>query len=206
MLTALPCISRKLAIVLFAFVQAWNLIPSSALVQAAQNPPGDHWAVRPCNAQSRSSKASPRKSKSKNRGAQPDSTNGCLEVAAGSLEVQERLQAIVRDNRWSVLDEDTDESSWTFSLQLTRDELVADTKPDAVTEQMQWTSGKAAVVVQTAELPDGYTRVTITSRFDGFGESEDKFAPERALWKLKSNGRLEAGLIDALRARLKKHS
>jgi len=137
---------------------------------------------------------------------QADSADGCLEVAAGSIEVQERLQAIVRDNRWRVLDEDTDESSWTFSVQLTRDELVADTKPDAVTEQMQWSSGKAAVVVQTVELPDGYTRVTITSRFDGFGESEDKFAPERALWKLTSNGRLEAGLIDALRARLKKHS
>ena len=129
--------------------------------------------------------------------------DSCLEIAAGTLEVQERLQTIVRENRWNLSEEDTDESSWTFSVQLTKDELVADTKPDSAAEQVQWTGGKASVFVQTADLPDGYTRLTIKSRFDGFGESEDKFAPERALWKLKSNGRLEASLIDALRARLK---
>lgn len=129
--------------------------------------------------------------------------NACLEIAANSLDVQERLQALVRETRWTVSDEDTDPFFWTFSVQVTKDELVADTQPEPAAEQVDWTGGKARVMVQTSELPGGYTRLTVSANFDGLGESEDKFAPQRASWKLKSNGRLEAGLIAELRKRLK---
>ena len=192
-------------IVLLAVVQASSLVPSTS-AQPQRSASANKWTTRDCKPASRSSKSADRKSKSKKSAASADSADSCLEVAAGSLEVQERLQTIVRENRWSLSEEDTDESSWTFSVQLTKDELVADTKPDSAAEQLQWTGGKASVFVQTTDLPDGYTRLTIKSRFDGFGESQDKFAPERAFWKLKSNGRLEASLIDALRTRLKNPS
>ena len=166
--------------------------------------PAANWATRECKTVSPSSKKAARKGKK--IAAQADLVNACLEIAANSLDVQERLQALVRETRWTVSDEDTDPFFWTFSVQVTKDELVADTQPEPAAEQVDWTGGKARVMVQTSELPGGYTRLTVSANFDGLGESEDKFAPQRASWKLKSNGRLEAALIEALRKRLKASS
>lgn len=194
---ALPASSLRAAQVLLLLVA----LTSDVFAQVPESPPVANWVTRECKANSPSSKKSARKSKKNER--QADSTDACLEVGAASLDVQERLQAVVRDGRWNISDEDTDQFFWTFSVQLSKDELEADTKPDATAVQMEWTSGKALVMVQTSELSGGYTRLTVSAKFDGFGESKDKFATERAAWELKSNGRLEAGLIAKLRKRLK---
>ena len=57
------------------------------------------------------------------------------------------------------------------------------------------------VYLRTSELADGYTRVVVTARFDGYGEPEDKFAPKRESWALPSNGVLESSLTTALSKR-----
>lgn len=193
----LPTSSLRVAQVLLLLVALAN----DVFAQLPEGPPGANWATRECKTVSPSPKKSARKGKKTT--PQVDSTDACLEVGAASLDVQERLQAVVRNGRWNISDEDIDQFFWTFSVQLTRNELVADTKPDAAAAQMEWTGGKALVMVQTSNLSGGYTRLTVSAKFDGFGESVDKFAPERASWKLKSNGRLEAGLIAELRKRLK---
>jgi hypothetical protein len=143
-----------------------------------------------------------KKTNGKNRkGQQGDGNAGraCLEIHSTALEVQERLQAFVREQRWRVGEEAISESLWSFKMELTAEELLRYAKPDSATERMQWSSGKAAVLVETAELSDGYTRAIISAHFAGYGEPEDALATKRTSWTLGSNGKLEAALLSGLR-------
>ena len=53
--------------------------------------------------------------------------------------------------------------------------------------------------VQTSELLDGYTRVVLSARLDGYGQAEDQFAAQRESWPLSSNGTLESALAAAVK-------
>jgi hypothetical protein len=125
----------------------------------------------------------------------------CSDIHARALEVQERLQGLLRDLRWRLEDEDADEEVFRFSLQLSQHELLADTNPEAAARLVQWTGGKVVVLVKTFEEREGYTRTTVTGFFKGYGESEDKFATRKNVWTLNSNGRLEKDLLDRLISR-----
>jgi hypothetical protein len=172
-------------------------------VSAQQGPVGDSGA-RPCKLSGQKAPVEKKPAKRKNKNAEQADTNSekaCLEVHASSLEVQEHLQAFVREQRWGAGDEDISEDVWSFSMQLSKQQLLSYTKLDATTERVNWRNGKASVFIQTTELNDGYTRTVVRTYFDGFGESEDDiYAMKRDSWKLPSNGSLEATLIGALHA------
>lgn len=191
-------ISRFLAVQLLLAV--FVLIPP---VSAQQSPARD-LGVRPCKVPGWEAPGEEKPGKRKNKKAEQAETNpgkACLEVHASSLEVQEHLQAFVREQRWGVGDEDISEDVWSFSMQLSKQQLLSYTKLDATTERVNWRNGKASVFIQTTELNDGYTRTVVRAYFDGFGESKDDiYAMKRDSWKLPSNGSLEATLVGALHA------
>jgi hypothetical protein len=143
-------------------------------------------------------KAAQRKKKGRGEGG---AGTACLEIHSPALEVQERMQAFVREQRWRVGEEEISESLWSFRMELTAEELLGYAKPDAAPERMEWGSGKAAVLVQTAELSDGYTRTIVSAHFAGYGEPKDALATKRTSWTMDSNGKLEAALINGLRER-----
>ena len=113
------------------------------------------------------------------------------------------LQTYVRDLNWKIVDEHIAEDSWTFLRNLERYELLSYTKSDADTVRVTWTSGKAFVQARTAQLQDGFTRVQISARFQGYGQSSDRFVPAKESWHLDSNGTLESQLLFALQTHVK---
>ena len=125
----------------------------------------------------------------------------CSEVKDSALAAQEYLQKYVREQRWSLSDEQLSEDMWTFSLDLSKDELLryAKLSPDA---RIDWSGAKALVNVRTTSLDDGYSRVVVTLRLDAQGDPEDKFVPRPKSWPVPSSGNLEAALLAALRAHL----
>ena len=125
----------------------------------------------------------------------------CSEVKDSALAAQEYLQKYVREQRWSLSDEQVSEDMWTFSLDLSKDELLryAKLSPDA---RIDWSGAKALINVRTTSLDDGYARVIVTLRLDAYGEPEDKFVPRPKSWPVPSSGTLEATLLSALRAHL----
>lgn len=177
--------------------------PLPAVPVSAQqaNSPGS--VTRPCKSFSgeltKPGKAAKREKKSAKQG-DAALANTCLELHFSSLDTQEYLQKYVRDKRWNVADEQTSEDAWTFTLNLSKEELLNFTKP-FTGPKIDWHGGKALVQVRTSELRDGYTQAVVSARFDGFGESEDTFATKRESWPMESNGNLESTLLSALKSR-----
>jgi hypothetical protein len=178
--------------------------PSAIHAQSARSSTPPNPAVdlvsRPCK-----SIPDPKRSKSanKNRSKKPgdetgNSTSACIEVHSTAIDVQEYLQAQGREEKWNLSDEHVAEDAWTFSRKLEKDELVRLTKQDASTEHVSLTSGAAFVRVGTVELDDGFVRVQVTARFEGYGQSADRFAPPKESWPLNSNATLENQLISIL--------
>lgn len=191
----IPGISPSIFVLLLLGLLAL-ILPTSA-----QQSTRSEATVRPCKVtgQEADAEKKPAKRKKKNAvQAETNSGNACLEVHSTSLDVQEHLQSFARDQKWRVGNEAVGESFWSFSMTLKQEDLLGYTKADSATERVQWRSGRAVVLVKTTELGDGYTRTTVSTRFEGFGESDDKFAMKRASWTLSSNGRLESTLIGAL--------
>jgi|GEM_PF-2057829 len=126
--------------------------------------------------------------------------SACLEIRQPALAVQEYLQEFVRQERWNIGEEEISEDAWTLAVYLKNEELDEYTKiPED--PKIDWRSGKALVNIRTSDAKDGFTRLMTTARFDGYGEPEDKFAPNRDSWCLPSKGVLEAKLINALKTR-----
>ena len=125
----------------------------------------------------------------------------CSEVKDSALAAQEYLQKYVREQRWTLSEEQVSEDMWSFSLDLSKDELLqyAKLSPGA---RIDWRGAKALVNVRTTSLDDGYARVIVTLRLDAYGEPEDKFVPRPKSWPVPSSGNLEASLLAALRAHL----
>jgi hypothetical protein len=159
--------------------------------------------VRSCKAsESETTPKKPSKQKKHSRTEQQnDTANACLEAAGSALHVQEQLQFFVRQQRWPVSNEDVSETTWTFDMRVNKEELLHYAKPDLSSERVDWQDGKAAVVVRSWDLGDGFARTIVSATFQGFGESSDAFATQRSPWTLISNGTLEAKIIEGLRTR-----
>jgi hypothetical protein len=161
--------------------------------------------VRPCKSGSVGSK---RAKGANNRSQKPgdesgDTTSVCIEVHSTAIEVQEYLQAYGRQEKWNLIDEHVAEDAWTFSRKLEKEELLRYSKNDASTDHVSWTSGVAFVEIKTMELAEGFVRVQIAARFQGYGQNADRFAPPKEFWPLISNGTLENHLISVLEAHFK---
>jgi hypothetical protein len=197
----------KLAIVVFVvlFAQHSTLRRATAQVSVQQSTPVNVVA-RPCKmlpVASKSSKETNKKSRGRLDDAGANTTSACLEVHFSALETQEYLQAYGRDQKWRMSGEHVAEDAWTFSRNLERAELLQYTKSDANTGRVNWTGGKAFLQVRTVELEGGFTRVQVIARFQGYGQSADRFAPPKESWPLDSNGSLESQLVSALESHLK---
>lgn len=171
--------------------------------QSADAPAG----VRACNAQETDAGGGKKPVNRKKGKGQTETNMGeaCVEVHSASLDVQEQLQAFVRKQKWRAGEEEIGESFWSFSMALSKEELLDYATPDPANERVEWRSGKAVVLVKTADLRDGYARTIVTAHFEGFGEPQDTFAMKRESWTLRSNGKLEATLTSALEAHNRAH-
>lgn len=161
-------------------------------------------AVRVCTSDSlKSQKKSTNTSHHQNkRVAAEAGKQKCVEVRAKALAIQEYLQKLIWELHWTVNDERASEELWSFTMKLNPEELTAYAKLFA-DPKMQWSSGKTVVNVRTMELEDGFTRVTVTATFEGYGVPEDKFAPKRESWPIPSNGALESKIADAIKQHFK---
>ncbi len=136
-------------------------------------------------------------SRNNNRVEIPAAKPACIEIHQSALLVQEFSQKVVRDLQWKVVDEQATEDFWNFSIAINADELVTYTKPSKEL-RVSWTGGKASVNIQTIVVSDGYTRVFVSAKFDGYGNQEDSLALRRESWPLPSNGALEANITGAV--------
>jgi hypothetical protein len=134
----------------------------------------------------------------------PEPLPACLEVKGDAMEIQETLQAAVRDLKWRVYENHASEDSWTFVRSLNVEELekYADTK--VLVEPVEFEYGKAALVVRTADMGQGFVRVQISAQIQGEGKSTDAVVKQPVnSWPLRSRGTLEQELIAQLQSRYK---
>ena len=132
----------------------------------------------------------------------PEPAPACIEVKGEALEVQEFLQAAVRDWQWRIGENRASEDTWAFVRYCNVEELEKYTDTKVLIEAVEFTSGKAAVTVRTSEIGEGYLRVQISAHFVGEGKSTDKVvAQPGSEWALKSKGGLEQELITAVQTR-----
>ncbi|HYL83963.1 MAG TPA: hypothetical protein VE263_07000 [Candidatus Angelobacter sp.] len=129
--------------------------------------------------------------------------SACLEAMGSPVDLLEFFQAFVREQRWGIDDERIAEDTWIFSRYLDKDELLQFAKEGLLAGRVQWTGGKALVAITAHEVKGGFTRVEVSARFQGGGQSVDRFAPPRDTWDLDSTGALEKILIAALETHLK---
>ena len=191
-----------LILILLLSCQSSTVFPVKA-VQAQQTTASPD-SLRNCagdNKQLRTKKKNP-SSSGKDRQTAIPASQACIEVRSGSLAVQEYLQKFARDSRWTLNDEQATEDLWSFSMALSAEELTAYAKTFS-DPKIGWSGGKATVNVRTTELADGFARIVIGAKFDGYGVPEDKFAPNRESWSLPSSGALEAKMAEAVKAHFK---
>ena len=171
------------------------------LAAPGQQSPAPKAVVRPCvdswnDSGSNSKKNRAKKSK---KDTHPE-TGACVELAFSALEIQEYLQSHAREEQWKITGDQMTEDSWTFSLELGREDLLRGTTEDSKKKRVDWNAGTVRVHVNSARLPDSYTRTTIRASFRGYGRSEDQFAMKQEYWELESNNSFENSLISALQA------
>jgi hypothetical protein len=182
-------------------ISLFLLIPSmDAVPGLAQQSPASAAAVRPCKVDPGSSagvRGWTKGRKKKGEDKPIDEASACLEVRFLPLDIQEYLQTYVREQHWKISKEHVGEQNLIFSRELNKDELLGYTKHDNAWDRIIWSGGSAVIQLQTTEVEGGYTRATITARFQGHGENKDKFAIPREFWPLESNGTLESSLSAA---------
>lgn len=158
-------------------------------------------AVRPCadswNEPSSNKKKTRPKPSAKNMHQE---TGACIEAAYSTLEIQEYLQSYARTQQWKISGEQMTEDSWTFSLELDKDELLRDTTQDSRNKRVEWTGGTVRVRVNSAQLPDGYSRTIVRASFRGYGRGIDQLAVQKEYWELDSNGNFENSIVSAVRS------
>ena len=189
---ALASLGFLMAGIIFPLV-VWGRQDSSAPLSA-----------RPCKTSDRgdTTPKKPNKQKKHSRPEQQSDTgNACVEAAGSAIHIQEQLQSFVRQQRCLVSNEDVSETTWTFDVGFNKEQLLQYANPDSSSERVNWQDGKAAVVVRSWDLGDGFARTIVSAKFQGFGESSDAFATQRSPWILISNGSLEAKIIEGLRTR-----
>ena len=127
-------------------------------------------------------------------------TGACIELAFSALEIREYLQSFARIQQWKISDDQVNEDSWIFSMELNKDELLRDTTEDSRNRGVEWTGGSVRVHVNTVPLPDGYSRTIVRASFRGYGRSADQFAVQKEYWQLDSTNNLENSIVSALRS------
>jgi hypothetical protein len=182
---------------------AASLFETSVAAQERADKPTTETALsRPCPTRP----ANP-KHKDKTRGKAAAGSNeagiACLDAKGTPIEIQEFFQSYVREQPWRVGEEKIVADGWMFARYLDKNELLQFAEEGLFAERVKWTEGKAFVQITTRELEDGFARVEVTARFQGAGQSVDRFAPPRDSWDLDSNGTLEKLLVGALDAHLK---
>jgi hypothetical protein len=154
--------------------------------------------VRPCAVATRAKPGRKDKTKGKPQKASDETPSACLEAKDSPVNIQEFFQSYVRAQAWRFGQEKVVADGWIFARFLDKEELLQFAKEGPFVGHVNWTEGKALVLVATRQLDDGYTRVEISARIHGFGENVDRFAPARDSWDLDSTGVLEKLLIAAL--------
>jgi len=157
---------------------------------------------RPCPSSWSTPAPEPKIKRSKRTGETPN-PGACIELSLSPLEVQEFLQSYARSKHWMIFEEHLSEDSWTFSLAMTKEDLLAATRTNPIAEKVEWRSGIALVQVISAPSTDGYTRTIVRTSFRGYGENPDQFATQREYWELASNGSFESSIVAALQNHFK---
>jgi len=156
---------------------------------------------RPCPVDSKSAA----KNKKKVKAGQTlggETTRACREVQGSPLEIQEFLEALARDQKWHLGQAQASEDGWSFVRYLEPEELARFAHTEILGGRITWTEGKAAVQVMTTDAGDGFTRVQISAKFLGQGNTRERFARPTNMWPLASKGVLEGDMLAALEARL----
>jgi hypothetical protein len=180
------------------------LLLTSSLALPAQNATTTE-LVRPCAAawnaaQPDSKKKQPSK---KSKQEAPQDSGVCVELAYPQLDIQEFLQARARKEQWKIFEERVTEETWSFSVDLTKEELLKSTNDSRLNGRVEWTKGIALLTVTTFALPDGFSRTIIRAGFRGYAKAVDQFQVEREYWELESNHNFETTMITALETYIK---
>jgi hypothetical protein len=157
--------------------------------------------VRPCADSWSDSRLNAKKNRPKNSTKETHrETGACIELAFSTLDIQEYLQSYARTQPWKISDDRVNEDSWTFSMDLDKNELLRDTTEDSRNRRVEWTGGTVRVHLNTTRLPDGYSRTIVRASFRGQGRSADQFAMQKEYWQLDSNNNFENSIVSALRS------
>lgn len=166
---------------------------------ARQSPPSKP-LVRACADSWNDSGSNTKKNRPKSSKNQPAKAAGaCVELAFTTLDIQEHLQSYARAQQWKITGDQMTEDSWTFSLELDKEELLRDITEESKSKRVEWTGGTVHVHVNTAQLPDGYARTIIRAYFRGYGRNMDQFAMHQEYWELDSNSNFENSIVAVLR-------
>ena len=196
---------RTAAAGLFCAMAAFSFLVCPGAAQVANDSPAQSSGLtRPCKAVTPDAKPVKNpKNPAKGAADIPEETApACLEVKWSGLEVQEFLQSFVREQAWTVGQQHSGEDLWTFVRLLDGEELLRMAKTEIAGGRITWTEGKGFVAVRTSDAKEGFTRVQISARYQGHGETKDSFAGPTSLWPLLSNGTLESSMIAALESHI----
>jgi hypothetical protein len=152
-------------------------------------------ASRPCSA-TPAPKKRPKPRKHALEDDVPPAGTACLEIQGDGLQLQEYLQSRIREEKWNIGEESVSEDSWSFARYLDGEQLAKFAKTDLPNQHITWTAGRAIVEIFTTPLAEGFARLQIAVRFEGYGKNADTFAPPRTSWPLASKGVLESVLMD----------
>lgn len=156
--------------------------------------------VKSCGDSWRDSGLNAKKNRRKNSANETHpETGACIELAFSTLDIQEYLQSYAR-TQWKIGDEQVNGDSWTFSMELDKNELLRDTTDDSKNRRVEWTGGTVRVHLNTTRLPDGYSRTIVRASFRGHGRSADRFAEQKEYWQLESNNNFENSIVAILRS------
>jgi len=134
----------------------------------------------------------------------PEPAPACLELRGQGIEVQEFLQNTAREQQWRVGENHASEDTWTFIRYFNPDELNKYADTNVLNEPVKFTSGKAAVLVRTSDVENGYVRVQVTAHFLGNGKSTDKVLGQPGtVWPLNSRRVLEQEILKPLETQYK---
>ena len=188
------------SVIIMVLVFGW-LQASGPAQEPAEKPATEAALTRACPA---STTNRPAKSKPQPKAAHPkEPVSVCVEAKGSAMDLQDFFESYARRQRWRIADERYAEDSWIFSRTLDKDELLLYTKEGPLAGRVHWTEGKAVIQIIVRQQDGGFARVEITARFQGGGDSVDRFAPARESWDLDSNGALEKELVAALEVHLK---
>jgi len=166
---------------------------------AQQSPPSKP-LVRPCADSWNDSGSNTKKNRPKSsRNQSAKAAGACIELAFSILDIQEHLQSYARAQQWKITGDQMTEDSWTFSLELDKEELLRDITEESKSKRVEWIGGTVRVHVNTAQLSDGYARTIIRANFRGYGRNMDQFATHQEYWELDSNSNFENSIVAVLR-------